>query len=151
MVSKETLAEAVKALNSSGLSTKQVNPYLLRYEELKEKFLEAAETVPESREEELPAIVGNTYNQIVSEEDAASEPAPKPEKKNEPKPKTKKEENSLSISTSSIKDINEVAAESPYGQLVKPVTDEGLTRLDPEGIPYTYPRIQAGNPDDIKD
>jgi len=92
MVSKETLAEAVKALNSSGLSTKQVNPDLLRYEELKEKFLEAAETVPESREEELPAIVGNTYNQIVSEEDAASEPAPKPEKKNEPKPKTKKEE-----------------------------------------------------------
>ena len=61
MVSRETLVEAVKALNSSGLSKKQVSPDLKRYEELKEKFLEAAETVPISREEELPTIVGQTY------------------------------------------------------------------------------------------
>lgn len=93
MVSRETLVEAVKALNSSGLSKKQVSPDLKRYEELKEKFLEAAETVPESKEEELPTIVGQTYNQIVSEEDEVVKPEPvKSEPKPKPKPKPEQSE-----------------------------------------------------------
>lgn len=92
MVSRETLVEAVKALNSSGLSKKQVSPDLKRYEELKEKFLEAAETVPISREEELPTIVGQTYNQIVSEEDEVVKPEPVKAEPKKPEPEPKKPE-----------------------------------------------------------
>ena len=68
MVAREKIVEAALALNESGLAEKKVDVELKRYNLLRERFLEAAESVPVEAEEQLPPIVGIIYNQIVDEE-----------------------------------------------------------------------------------
>jgi|ADurb_H2B_02_Slu_FD_contig_71_285720_length_6075_multi_2_in_0_out_0_2 hypothetical protein len=73
MVAREKIVEAALALNESGLAEKKVDVELKRYNLLRERFLEAAESVPVEAEEQLPPIVGIIYNQIVDEENGETE------------------------------------------------------------------------------
>lgn len=66
MVTQEKFRKAIEALNQSGLLKRKLEiKGNLADEEEREEFLIAVEEIPEEREEEIPDIVVEVYNDIV--------------------------------------------------------------------------------------
>jgi len=87
----QVLKDAVKALNDSGIIDPKINVVGKSKEKLIEEFRSFINAFPEDRDEEIPQIVADFYNEYIAEEPVPEEEKTTMKKEKESKKKKKEE------------------------------------------------------------